>query len=122
MSTGQSDDDMDDADEMDDDEIPKAKPKAKPLSKKSKEKAQRDAEKAKDRKVQTANPDVETPYVGETIHPKPTIKPKFDVVGRNTLTDKKAGLDNDTRYRIGLGKIIPTLKINYFCVGLNLVK
>ena len=97
MSTGQSDDEMDDADEMDDDEIPKAKPKAKPLSKKSKEKAQRDAEKTKDRKVQTANPDVETPYVGETLHPKPTIKPKFDEVGRNTLTDKKAVLDYDTR-------------------------
>ena len=110
MSTGQSDEEMDDADSGQSSDginvqdpsssstsIPKAKPKAKPLSKKSKEKAQRDAEKAKDRKVQTANPYVETPYVDETLHPKPTIKPKFDEVGRNTLTDKKAVLDYDTR-------------------------
>ena len=106
MSTRQSDDEMDDADEMDYDDAPNmqdpsssstSRPKVKPLSKKSKEKAQRDAEKAKDRKVQTANPYVETPYVDETLHPKPTIKPKFDEVGRNTLTDKKAVLDYDTR-------------------------
>ena len=96
MSTGQSDDEMDDADEMDDDEIPKARPKVKPLSKKSKEKAARDAEKAKDRKEQTANPYVETPYVGETLHPKPTKQPKFDKIGINELTDKNAVMDSNT--------------------------
>ena len=111
MSTGQSDEEMDDADSGQSSEgmdvqdpsssstsIPKANPKVKPLSKKSKEKASREAEKTKARKEQTAN--TADPYVdilSETLHPKPTIKPKYDEVGRNELTDKKAALDYDTR-------------------------
>ena len=107
MSTGQSDAEMDDADsgqssEGMDVQDPSSsstslpKPKAKPLSKKSKEKAQREAEMAKARSEQTPNPYVDV-ITSETLHPKSTIKPKFDEVGRNTLTDKQAVLDYDHR-------------------------
>ena len=110
MSTGQSDDEMDDADEMDYDDaptiqdpsssstsIPKAKPKAKPLSKNSKEKAAREAEMAKARKAEAIPvPYVETPYV-ETLRPKPLKQQKYDKIGINELTDKKAELDYDNR-------------------------
>ena len=99
MSTGQSDDEIDDDEEMDDapnvqdpSSSSTSRAKAKELSRNSKKKMAREAKMVKGREEQTT----EDPNV-ETLHPKPPKQPKYDDIGINELTDKKAVLDFDTR-------------------------
>ena len=96
MTTEQTDDE-----EMDDDDAPNvqdpsssstSRAKAKELSRNSKKKMAREAKMVKGREEQTT----EDPNV-ETLHPKPPKQPKYDDIGINELTDKKAELDFDTR-------------------------
>ncbi len=127
MSTGQSDDEIDDDEEMDDapndpSSSSTSRAKAKELSRNSKKKKAREAQMAKGREEQTTeDPNVEIPYV-ETLHPKPTKQPKYDKIGRNDFTYKNTVKDEETRKTHGRLKVQTKLKTNYLCVGIYLVK
>ena len=104
MSTGQSDEEMDDDEEMvDAPNDPSSSSTSKKLSNKSKKKKAREEKMAQAREKQEAKAKAKAEakaeanaYV-ETLHPKLPKQPKYDDIGTNELTDKKAVLDFDTR-------------------------
>ena len=104
MTTEQTDDEMDDDEEMDDaPNDPSSSSTSKKLSNKSKKKKAREEKMAQAREKQEAKAKAKgkakaeaDPYV-ETLHPKPPKQPKYDDIGINELTDKKAEKDYDNR-------------------------